>query len=247
MERFGDRTEKNGVRVDLPEEQSQRFIKRTGVVLRRGDYMEGNMAALLFFKDSGTTWVYIPGASRGSQRFGGALEPLVWGRYQLYQSKRRMYIKEVEVAEDFWELRRRPDAVIQAVRWAKLLERHLIGGYPYNDLLALFYWAQKALLEGVPNETVNARFLWRWLHSWGIAPDLFHCSSCGCTLDGTAGWLDNSFVCSACSPGSRHYEIGNFAEYALSKSFIPRKDAAALLEQARPLQELFVKNLDENR
>ena len=81
-------------------------MERTGVVLRRGNYMEGNMAALLFLKDSGTTWVYIPGASRGSVRFGGALEPLVWGRYQLYQSKRRTYIKEVEVAEDFWPLRR---------------------------------------------------------------------------------------------------------------------------------------------
>ncbi len=215
--------------------------------MRRGNYMEGNMAALLFLKDSGTTWVYIPGASRGSVRFGGALEPLVWGRYQLYQSKRRTYIKEVEVAEDFWPLRRRPAAVIQAVRWAKLLERCLIAGYPYNDLLALFYWAQKALLEGVSPETVNARFLWRWLHSWGIAPDLYHCSSCGCLLDGKAGWFHNAFVCLACNPAASMHKIDLFTEYALSKSFIPRGDAAALLEQARPLQELFVKNLDENR
>ena len=175
MERLGQGIEKTGIRINLPEETSQRLIKRTGVVLRRGNYMEGDIAALLFLKSGGTNWVYVPGASKGSMRFGGALEPFVWGHYQLYQSKRKTYLKEIEVTEDFWALRRHPRAVIQAVRWAKMLERHLIPGYPYDDLLALFYWALKALSEGVAPELLDARFLWRWLLSWGIAPDLRSC------------------------------------------------------------------------
>jgi DNA repair protein RecO (recombination protein O) len=248
MERFGIRTEKTGIPVELPEDEShQRFIKRTGVVLKRSRYMEGDAAVLLFLKDSGTTWVYVPGASRGSNRFGGALEPFVWGRYQLYQSKRRTYLKEIEVAEDFWELRKHPKAVTQAVQWALFLERYLIAGYPYNELVVLFYWALKALQAGVPHEVVNSRFLWRWLCSWGIAPDLLHCSACGRLLDGKASWVDNTFVCSKCSPSSQIYEIDEFADYALSKSFIPENITKKLIEQVKPLQKLFVENLDENR
>jgi DNA repair protein RecO (recombination protein O) len=248
MERFGNRTEKTRLPVDLPEDESQqRFIKRTGVVLKRGNYMEGDAAVLLFLKDTGTTWVYVPGALRGSNRFGGALEPFVWGRYQLYQSKRRTYLKEIEVEEDFWGLRKRPKSVTQAVQWTLLLERYLIGGYPYNDLVALFYWALKALQSGVSPEVVNARFLWRWLYSWGIAPDLLRCSKCGRRLDGKAAWVDNTFVCPQCSPLSQRYEIDAFADYALSKSFMPENMTDKLKEQVKPLQGLFVKNLDENR
>lgn len=209
--------------------------------------MEGDLSVQLFLKDSGTAWAYVPGASRGSLRFGGALEPLVWGRYQLYQSRRRMYLKEVEVTEDFWELRRHQKAILQAVQWIRAFERYLITGYPYNDLLALFYWALKSLSENVPPQIVNARFLWRWLLSWGIEPDLTRCSSCGHPLDGRGAWQEGSFLCDKCGAGGESYKLDEFARYALSKSFIPEDNTSRLLEQAEPLQSLFVKNLEDNR
>jgi len=209
--------------------------------------MEGDIAALLFLKSSGTNWVYIPGASKGSIRFGGALEPFVWGHYQLYQSKRKTYLKEIEVIEDFWTLRRYPQAVIQAVRWEKMFERYLIPGYPYDDLLALFYWALKALSTGIAPDLLDARFLWRWLLSWGIAPDLLSCSACGKPLDGRAVWQEGTFVCTNCAYGQSPVDIDEFAAYALSKSFVPENGISKLLEQARNVRQHFVRNLDDNR
>lgn len=250
MERFRKGIKKAGIHINLPEETSQRLIKRTGVVLRRGRYLEGNMSVLSFLKSGGINWLYIPGASKGSMRFGGALEPFVWGHYQLYQSRRKMYLKEVEVTEDFWALRRYPRSVIQAVRWAKMFEQHLITGYPYDDLLVLFYWALKALSKGIDPELLNARFLWRWLLSWGIAPDLFTCSSCGKPLFGHAFWQEGAFVCTNCAHGAygqSHVDIDELAAYIISKSFVPEKNTSKLLEQARNVQQFFIKNLNDNR
>ncbi len=246
MEGFGIGAEKIGLRVTLPDEISTRLIKRIGVVLKRGNFMEGDMSVQLFLKDSGTTWVYLPGASRGSVRFGGAVEPLVWGRYQLYQSRRRTYLKEVEVTEDFWELRRVPEAVMQAARLIGLFDKYLIAGYPYNDLLISFYWALKALTQKVPSSVVNARFLWRWLLSWGIAPDLARCVSCGRELNGRAVPQDGAFLCERCG-GADVLQIDEFARYATSKSFIPEESFLRLREQAEPLGRIFLKNLEENR
>ncbi len=156
------------------------------------------MAVELFLKGSGTTWVYLPGASRGSVRFGGAVEPLVWGRYQLYQTRRKTYLKEVQVTEDFWELRKDPPAVKQAARTVSLFNKYLIAGYPYDELLVSFYWALSALARKVPAPCVNARFLWRWLKSWGIAPDLKNCVNCGRELNGRAVPQGGAFVCEVC-------------------------------------------------
>ena len=247
MERFGKRTEKTGLRVEIPEESGQRFVKRAGVVLKRGSYMEGDLALLLFLKSSGMTWCYVPGAAKGSFRFGGALEPLVWGRYQLYQSKRRVYVREVEVTDDFWELRKLPKAVFMAARWIRLLAENLIPGYPYDSLLTKFYWAMKALEKGVEPDIVSARFLWCWLLDWGIAPDFKLCSTCGRPLNGSGTWFDGSFNCQACASGRQQLEFDLFAEYALSNSFIPNTENAEMLKQAKALFPFFVKNLDENR
>ena len=247
MERLGKQTEETGLRIEIPEASDQRFDKRTGVVLKRGSYLEGDLALLLFLKSSGATWCYVPGASKGSVRFGGALEPLVWGRYQLYRSKRRVYIREVEVNDDFWELRKHPKAVFMAVHMVKMLEKNLILGYPYDTLLILFYWALKALQKGIEPELVNARFLWRWLLDWGIAPDLQRCVSCGSPLEGQGSWLDGGFHCRSCSGSQKLLSFDEFADYALSASFIPPKINANMVEQARRLLPYFVKNLDENR
>ncbi len=237
----------NRLRVNLPEEISTRLIKRTGVVLKRGNYLEGDMSVQLFLKDTGTIRVYLPGASRGSVRFGGAVEPLVWGRYQLYQSRSRTWLKEIEVIEDFWELRRQPPAVMQAVAWVRLFDKYLIAGYPYNDLLASFFWALKALAQKIPAQVVNARFLWRWLLSWGIAPDLVRCNSCGRTLNGRGVPQGGAFLCEGCGGEDDILEIGDFARYVMSKSFVPEGSISRLREQCEPLGKLFIGNLEENR
>ena len=247
MERFGKRTEETGLRVEVPEVSDQRFVKRSGVVLKRGNYMEGDLALLLFLKTSGMTWCYVPGAAKGSVRFGGALEPLVWGRYQLYQSKRRVYVREVEVTDDLWELRKQPKAIFMAARWTRLLAENLIPGYTYDSLLVLFYWAMKALEKGVEPDVVSARFLWRWLLDWGIAPDFKLCSSCGRPLNGSGAWSEGGFCCPDCASGLPPVFFEQFAEYALSNSFIPKKENAEMAKQARALFPFFVKNLDDNR
>ena len=247
MERLGKRTEETGLRVEIPEASGQRFITRSGVVLKRGSYMEGDLALLLFLKTSGMTWCYIPGAAKGSVRFGGAMEPLVWGRYQLYQTKRRVYVREVEVTDDFWQLRKRPKAVFMAARWIRLLAQNLIPGYPYDPLLALFYWAMKALEKGVEPEIVSARFLWRWLLDWGIAPDFNMCSSCGKPLNGRGAWCDGGFYCEECASGQHTITFEHFAGYAQSNSFVPEEENEEITKQARDLFPFFVKNLDDNR
>lgn len=247
MERLGERTSETGLHVDVSESASRRFISRVGVVLNRGDRLEGDVSALLFLKSAGTTRVYVPGASKGSVRFGGALEPLVWGRFQLYRSKRRPYVREIEVTDDFWALRKRPKAVVAAARWAKLLERHLIPGYPYDALLALFYWAAKALEKGAEPDLVEARFLWRWLLDWGIAPDFGRCGVCGAPLNGQGVWHGGAFACASCARGAPVLRFAEFAAYAASKSFVPAAKNADMLEQARELRHFFVKNLEDNR
>ena len=179
----------------------QGFKSGSGVVLRRRIAGEGDLLLTLFLKGIGVTAVSARGAAGGKVRFGGGTEPLAWGSFGLYKGKGGgFHLKSVDVADDMFRLRGRSAALFTAVRWAKLLTRYLMAGHPSDDLLANLYWNMKLLDEGnLPVEVVEWRFLWRWLKSWGLAPDLSLCTQCACTLD-EALWTGEGLCCPKCVP-----------------------------------------------
>jgi DNA repair protein RecO (recombination protein O) len=152
----------------------QGFGAASGVVLHRRMAGEGDLMLTLFLKGVGMIRVSARGAATGRVRFGGGTEPLMWGNFGLYRDRGgSCRLKSVDVADDFLKLRGRAEALFAAVRWAKLLMRRLMTEHAANDLLANLYWNMKLLDDGkVPVEVVEWRFLWRWLKSWGLAPEL---------------------------------------------------------------------------
>jgi DNA repair protein RecO (recombination protein O) len=143
------------------------------VVLNRRVAGEGDLLLTLFLKGSGMVFVSARGGGAGKVRFGGGTEPLMWGTFSLYGDRGgRLHLKTADVADDMLKLRSRSEALFAAVRWAKLLMRRLPPEEPSDDLLANFYWSMKLLDGGFPAAAAEWRFLWRWLRSWGLAPDL---------------------------------------------------------------------------
>lgn len=220
-------------------------MKRTGVVLRRLVTPEGNASVLLFLRSSGPLWVRLPGASRGSVRFGGAAEPLVWGAYQLQRTRTDVYLREAEVKEDFWELRSMPNACRQALHWCSLLSRNLLRGFPYDSLLPLLYWSTAALVGGAPPGVVSVRFLWRWLDDWGMAPELERCSLCGDPA-GKVGLTDAGPVCPACGAETAA-DIAGFGGYVRSPSAQPPEELAGRGNDAEKIAEWMEHFFELNR
>ncbi|MDR1742158.1 MAG: recombination protein O N-terminal domain-containing protein [Synergistaceae bacterium] len=149
-----------------------RYFSASGVVLGRSFAGEGDILMTLFLKGVGLTFASARGASSGKVRFGGGTEPLVWGTFSFYEgSAGRKSLTGVDVADDMLKMRARPDSLMAAVRWAKLVVRHLPPGHQADDLLANLYWNMRLLDEGFPPLAAEWRFLWRWLRLWGLAPD----------------------------------------------------------------------------
>lgn len=150
-------------------------------------------------KDWGICTATAPGAQTGRVRFGGATEPLVWGFFDLYQGPRKLTLRSVEVKEDFFSLREKAASLKVSLSWSALLLHFLPSGLPCDELLVLFWNALDGLTKGAAPSLVEWRFLWRWLHVWGSAPDLVHCPSCGKILT-QALWGKTALFCPTCSP-----------------------------------------------
>ena len=129
----------------------------------------------LFLKGFGRLPVYARGGGRGSIRFGGTVEPLVWGEFKLYKSGKGgcLILRSVEVKYDSFalKLRNSREVLLTAFNWIKMLIIYLEESRADDKVLSCFYWGLKLLEEGVPVEIADWRFVWRWLNIWGLAPE----------------------------------------------------------------------------
>lgn len=193
----------------------QGFLRHSGVVLRRDVSSEGNVSLYLLLKETGPIWVSAPGAGKGKIRFGGGVEPLTWGVFNLYKGTRKFYLKSVDVREDFWVLRSSAERLRTLLEWDRLLCRYLVPGHPCDDLTALFYWCSVLVRDGADRGAAEWRFLRKWLEAWGLAPSLERCLSCGRML-GDSYWSAEGLACPVCAEGRR----GAFLDDAGRKTLV---------------------------
>lgn len=196
------------VDMSRPEGLRQGTYKAIGVVLRRREGSAGSADLLLFLNSFGALWVGAPGVS-SKNRFGGGIEPMVWGEYDLYQSPKRLYLKGVDVKEDFIGIRTSRKKLTAAVKWCGELARRLPAGVENDKLLSLFWGSMKNLNDEVPAALLDIRLAWRWASVWGVAPTLDMCALCGKALPpsdsggGTSALLSRDGVlCVMCGGGS---------------------------------------------
>jgi|UPI0004924512 DNA repair protein RecO (recombination protein O) len=208
----------------------QGFVSASGVVLRRQDSPEGNRSLYVLLKGMGPFWITAMGAGKGHSRLGGATEPLVWGLFHLYKGPTRYYLREMDVKDDLWPIRTEGRGLRRALTWNRLISELVLPQHPCDDLLAHFYWTLHILADGGPRlfSPLEWRFLWRWLHLWGRAPDFRICSGCGRSLSSSSPALltEQGILCPLCpaSAGMKVFLPSLFLQELRSAAILPRDD-----------------------
>lgn len=180
------------------EKLPQGYYKQVGTVLQRRDSSGEGQSLLLFLRDMGPRWVSAP-ASKTKCRFGGAIEPLIWAEFDLYQNPSRLYLQGAEVKEDFLSLRYSAEKLKSALKLYKRLSKTLMVGHESNNILTLLWSSMLLLKENCPVDIVEYRFTWRLLKETGLAPSLQYCVMCGSKLDAGVGWTKDGLICESCS------------------------------------------------
>lgn len=221
-----------------PEQLAQGNHKAQGVVLRRKEGFRRSQELLLFLKGMGTIWINAPGADGSKNRFGGGTEPLMWGTFDLYQSPKRLYLKGVDVREDFRPIRKSSAALLTAVGWCGHIASRLPAGMENDTLLSLLWGSMRHLASGLPPLLLDVRFAWRWGNIWGTAPSLVQCFCCGREIDGMSASevrrTSDGLLCGECFPAVRDESRGDATFYSpLTAALLQEVRYAAMLPRER--------------
>lgn len=224
MEKIGDGHTHGGLSKIIPlasDSLPQGEHRADGVVLRRRETSPKSGECLLFLRGMGALWVGIPGPGK---RFGGAVEPMTWGSFLLYQGPRRLYLKGVDVAEDFLAVRGARSTLTCGAGWCRELAARLPMAHENDGVLSLFWGSMKNLSRGMSVPLLDARFAWRWGGVWGVAPSFDRCPECGACLapDETAAMTEWGFLCRSCDVKGASVRRGDSAGDGIGKKISPR-------------------------
>lgn len=175
--------------IDLP--QGDYIYK--GTVIKQNRDTE---AILAFLHDLGKTWIFVQG--RGRNRFLGATEPMVWGEFCLYKNTHGLFLKSLNVKDDFLPLRHNANSLYLATRIYSLLADKLPFEIKNNRLLQSLYDTLTLINEGATGEATYLRFVAKFLSSYGLMPSFQICSNCGGLIHSVARLSEKGVFCDKC-------------------------------------------------
>lgn len=176
-------------------------IVLTGMVLSTMPVGEYDRRVVILTKEQGKISAFARGARRPNSPLVGAVNPLAFGEFTMYEGRTSYTIQSASITNYFAELR---EDVVGAYYGFYFLEVADYYAKEYTDereMLKLLYQSMRALINPhIPNRLVRRIFELKALTVNGQAPQVFQCVICGdkerpAVFSPAKGGL----VCSECS------------------------------------------------
>ena len=154
------------------------------------------------------------GAYSQKGKLRGVTNPFCYGRCYLYTDpvKKSIKITDLSVNDFFSGLRESVTRFYSASLWAELVLKTFGGGAESDRLFALLLDALRALDSATDFRPVSIQFLWRYLETAGLQPELDTCGDCGAELAADSRrYYDPrqaGFVCANCANRSAAAALG---------------------------------------
>ena len=164
----------------LAERNSVNQIVLTGMVLSTMPIGEYDRRVVILTKEQGKISAFARGARRPNSPLVGAVNPLAFGEFTMYEGRTSYTIQSASITNYFAELR---EDVVGAYYGFYFLEVADYYAKEYTDereMLKLLYQSMRALINPhIPNRLVRRIFELKALTVNGQAPQVFQCVICG--------------------------------------------------------------------
>lgn len=171
----------------------------TGLIIRTADVKESDRLVTIFTEETGVITAIAKGARSIKSRQMSATLQFCYGRYVLYQKNDYYWIKEAELIESFFDIRKRLEGLALASYLCEVLSDVTVSEAD-KELLRLSLNSLYAIAKGqVSLRKIKATFEFRAAAILGFLPDILACREC----DGREGdfyldVMDGSLICATC-------------------------------------------------
>ncbi|MBQ8956472.1 MAG: DNA repair protein RecO [Lachnospiraceae bacterium] len=146
-------------------------VNATGMILKAYDYSEYDRRLIVLTREFGKITVFAKGVRRINSRFMAASEPLVYGRFKLFEGKSAYNLGEAEISNYFEDIRLDMENLVYASFFCDLAEYCTRENVDESDILKLLYRALQALLsKNLDNGLIASAFQFKLIMLNGEYP-----------------------------------------------------------------------------
>ena len=171
----------------------------TGLIIRTADVKESDRIVTVFTEEAGVITAIAKGARSIKSRQMSATLQFCYGRYVLYKKNDFYWIKEAELIESFFDIRKRLEGLALASYICEVLS-DVTTSEADRELLRLSLNSLYAIAKGeVSLRKIKAAFEMRTAAILGFSPEVLSCRECD-RKDGEfyLDVMDGSLICATC-------------------------------------------------
>lgn len=171
----------------------------TGLIIRTADVKESDRLVSIFTEEQGVITAIAKGARSVKSRQMSATLQFCYGRYVLYKKNDFYWLKEAELIESFFDIRKRLEGLALASYICEVLSDVAISEAD-RELLRLSLNSLYAIAKGeIALCKIKATFEMRAAAILGFLPDVLSCRKCERKEgDFYLDVMDGSLICATC-------------------------------------------------
>ncbi len=160
----------------------------TGIVLSAAPIGEYDKRLVILTKERGRISGFARGARRQNSSLLAAANPMVYGRFGIFEGRDSYTITSAEVGNYFPYFSTHLEDSYLAFYFLEFADRYTRENNDEQAMLELVYYTLTAVTKGrFDPQFLRRIFLWKALVVMGEAPDVFSCASCGQDTSGNSG------------------------------------------------------------
>ncbi|AGC69014.1 DNA repair protein RecO [Thermoclostridium stercorarium subsp. stercorarium DSM 8532] len=178
------------------------YVKARGIVVREvkvGDY---DKILTVVTEEFGKISVSARGVRRGGNRYSAGTQIFSYCDWVLYKGKNTYVLNSCEIISSFYEIRQDMTLLAYAAHMLRLLNDATYENQPAKDLITVFLYALRALLNKRRTPSLVARaFALKTIQMMGFVPHVSGCCVCGTKEinDIYFNFRHCGFVCEKCN------------------------------------------------
>ncbi len=180
-----------------------RNLKVNGIVLREGEFGEGNKILTVFSDTNGIISVRARRAKRTGYRYLASVQPFAYSSFELYKGRSMYSLNSAQLIEPFFNLRNDLDVLFTAGDMARICLTMIQQEMPEPESLRLLLNCLHFLNTGkMDYKLVYDIFRLRMLTLQGFAPVISSCGICERKPEGqdlVFSVAEKSIFCSECA------------------------------------------------
>lgn len=182
------------------------LVLANGIITRYTNYKENDRIVSIFTVEYGRIDAKARGCRKAQSPLLPAVQPFVYGEYELFRSQDKWTVNRASVSEAFYPIREDITKFAIASSMLQLAHEAANTEQPNEALFSLLYHSLSYLSYGTidPDDLILV-YLLRFMNTIGFRPSIISCASCGRDIRGDASLFYSArkggAVCAACASG----------------------------------------------